>query len=143
MATSTFGPVEVVALGFPGDRVPETVQEAVLDVLASGVVTLLDLAVVRRDLAGDVEVLELDELGPHVRLTQVELPGAGLAGDEDLDEVAQGIAPGSCAVVLVVEHTWARRVVARTTATGGVVLAREHVPADVVNEVADLALAAG
>jgi hypothetical protein len=43
--------------------------------------------------------------------------------------------------VLVIEHTWARRVVARTAETGGVVLAREQVPAHVVNEVADLALA--
>lgn len=141
MATSTYGPVEVVALGFPGDRVPDTVQEAVLDVLASGVVTLLDLAVVRRDLEGDVVLLEVDELGPDVQLTRVELLGAGLAGDEDLTEIADALAPGSCAVVLVVEHTWARRVVARTSATGGVVLAREHVPAAVVNEVADLALA--
>jgi hypothetical protein len=44
MTTSTYGPVEVVALGFPGERVPDTVQEAVLEVLADGVVTLLDVA---------------------------------------------------------------------------------------------------
>lgn len=142
MATSTFGPVEVIALGFPGDRIPETVQEAVTDVLASGVVTLLDLAVVRRDVTGEVEILEVEDLGDHVRLAAVELLGAGLAGDEDLDEIAGAVPLGSCAVVLVVEHTWARRVVAQTAATGGVLIAREHIGADVVNEVADLVLAA-
>jgi uncharacterized membrane protein len=133
--------VEVVALGFPGERVPDTVQEAVLEVLADGVVTLLDLAVVRRAEDGTVVLLEVDELGPDVRLTRVELSGAGLAGEDDLHQVAQTLAPGTCAVVLVIEHTWARRVVARTAETGGVVLAREQVPAHVVNEVADLALA--
>ena len=84
MATSTFGPAEVVALAFPGDHVPQSVQDAVLEAVASGVVTLLDVAVVRRDVDGDVEVLEIEDLGDRLRLTDVELSGAGLAGDEDL-----------------------------------------------------------
>ncbi len=135
MATSTFGPVEIVAVAFPSDRIPAGVQASVLEMLAEGTVTLLDLAVVRRSDAGDVEVVEVTDLGDDVELT-----GAGLAGEEDLDAVAAGLAPGTSALVLVVEHTWARGVIAATSAADGVVLLSERIPAEVVNEVADLAL---
>ncbi|MFC8922941.1 DUF6325 family protein [Cellulosimicrobium sp. NPDC057127] len=141
MASSSFGPVEIVVLAFPAERVPAEVQTAVRDVLAAGTVTLLDLAVVRRAESGDVEVLELADLGDHVALTDVVLPGAGLAGEEDLDEVAAGLAPGTNALVLVVEHTWARGVLGAARDAGGVVLLSERIPAEVVNEVAALAAA--
>ncbi|MCO7273594.1 DUF6325 family protein [Cellulosimicrobium cellulans] len=140
MATSTFGPVEIVAIAFPSDRIPAGVQASVLEVLAEGTVTLLDLAVVRRSEAGDVEVLEVTDLGDELEITDVELTGAGLAGEDDLDAVAAGLAPGTSALVLVVEHTWARGVIAATGAADGVVLLSERIPAEVVNEVADLAL---
>ncbi len=140
MATSTFGPVEIVAVAFPSDRIPAGVQASVLEVLAEGTVTLLDLAVVRRSDAGDVEVVEVTDLGDELEITDVELTGAGLAGEEDLDAVAAGLAPGTSALVLVVEHTWARGVIAATSAADGVVLLSERIPAEVVNEVADLAL---
>ncbi|MFD4991089.1 DUF6325 family protein [Cellulosimicrobium cellulans] len=140
MATSTFGPVEIVAIAFPTERIPHGVQASVLEVLAEGTVTLLDLAVVRRSEDGDVEVVEVTDLGDELEITDVELTGAGLAGEEDLDEVAAGLAPGTSALVLVVEHTWARGVIAATSAADGVVLLSERIPAEVVNEVADLAL---
>jgi uncharacterized membrane protein len=140
MATSTFGPVEIVAIAFPADRIPADVQTSVLDVLAAGTVTLLDLAVVRRSEDGSVELLEVTDLGDELEITDVELTGAGLAGEEDLDEVAAGLAPGTSALVLVVEHTWARGVVGAARDAGGVVLLSERIPAEVVNEVADLAL---
>ncbi len=140
MATSTFGPVEIVAVAFPADRIPADVQASVLAVLATGTITLLDLAVVRRSDAGDVELLEVTDLGDELEITDVELTGAGLAGEEDLDEIAAGLAPGTSALVLVIEHTWARGVVEAARDAGGVVLLSERIPAEVVNEVADLAL---
>lgn len=143
MAASTFGPVEIVAVAFPSDRVPVDVRAAVLDVLVEGTVTLLDLVVVRQSESGDVEILEVSDLGDVVELTDVELPGAGLAGQEDLEHVAGVLAPGTTALVLVVEHTWARGVVAATRAADGIVVLSERIPAEVVNEVADLALAEG
>ncbi|MCB7135575.1 DUF6325 family protein [Cellulosimicrobium marinum] len=143
MPISSFGPVEIVALAFPTSRIPDAVQAAVRDVLAAGTVTLLDLVVVRRSEAGDVEILELTDLGDEVEITDVELTSAGLAGEEDLDEVAAGLAPGTSATVLVVEHTWARGIVAAANENDGVVLLSERIPAEVVNEVADLALVEG
>ncbi|MBD8079566.1 DUF6325 family protein [Cellulosimicrobium arenosum] len=140
MATSSFGPVEIVALAFPSDRIPAEVQTAVRDVLAAGTVTLLDLAVVRRDESGEVELIEVADLGDEYEITDVTLAGEGLAGEEDLQEIAAGLADASSALVLVVEHTWARGVVSAAADAGGIVLASERIPAEVVNEVADLML---
>ncbi|MBD5785648.1 hypothetical protein IF650_05600 [Cellulosimicrobium terreum] len=140
MATSSFGPVEIVALAFPTDRIPAEVQTAVRDVLGAGTVTLLDLAVIRRDEAGDVEIIEVADLGDELELTDIVLSGEGLAGEEDLQDIADGLAEATSALVLVIEHTWARGVVSAATDAGGIVLASERIPAEVVNEVADLML---
>jgi uncharacterized membrane protein len=140
VTTSDLGPVEIVAIAFPAEHIPASVQQAVRDVVGSGVVTLLDLAVIRRDDAGAVEFVELSEIDGGAVLTDNDLAGQGLAGEDDLREIADGMAPGTSVLVLVVEHTWTRGVLGATRAAGGMVMLNERIPAEVAREVADLAL---
>ena len=135
----SFGPVELVALAFDTPRVPPSVAQAVLDVGATGAVTLLDLAVVRRDQDGDVEILEAQDLGDEIDLLAVELPASGLTGDEDLREIAAAVEPGTSVLVLAIEHTWSRDLVTAAVAAEADVILHERVPAVTVNEIAALA----
>ena len=138
MTEHAFGPVELFVLSFPEPGIPEGVRSAVADVMKSGAVTLLDLAVVRR--AGDgIEILELDTVGDDLRLIETELSAQGLIGEEDLEEIAADVPADGAVVVFAIEHTWARQVVGAVFAAGATVIATERIPADVVNEVADLA----
>jgi Family of unknown function (DUF6325) len=138
MAAETFGPVELFVIAFPQERIPESFRSSVLGVLAGGAVTLLDLTVIHHTDAG-LEVLELEMVGDEVDLTSVELPAQGLIGDEDLESLADGLAIGTTALVLAIEHTWARSVVAAVQESGAQVIATERIPADVVNQVVALA----
>ncbi|MFI2489031.1 DUF6325 family protein [Promicromonospora kroppenstedtii] len=135
----SFGPVELVALAFDTPRIPPAVAQAVLDVGATGAVTLLDLAVVRRDQDGNIDILEAHELGDEIDLVAVELPASGLTGDEDLREIAEAVDPGTSVLVLAVEHTWSRELVAAAVAAEADVILHERVPAVTVNEIAALA----
>ena len=58
-----------------------------------------------------------------------------LLSSEDVDEFAAALEPGSSALALVFEHTWMLPVRDAVAASGGVLLADIHVPADVVDEV--------
>jgi hypothetical protein len=137
MAADTFGPVELFVIHFPQARVPESFRSSVLGVLAGGAVTLLDLTVLHHTDQG-LEVLELETVGDEVDLTAVELPAQGLIGNEDLEALADGLEVGTTALVLAIEHTWAREVVAAVRDSGATVIATERIPADVVNEVVAL-----
>ncbi|MFD7307928.1 DUF6325 family protein [Promicromonospora sp. NPDC059942] len=135
----SFGPVELVGLAFDTPRIPPSVAQAVLDVAVAGAVTLLDLAVVRRDQAGDVEILEAQDLGDEIDLVAVELPASGLTGDEDLREIAAAVEPGTSVLVLAIEHTWSRELVTAAISADADVILHERVPAVTVNEIAALA----
>jgi hypothetical protein len=138
MTVDTFGPVELFVVRFPHERIPESFRSSVLGVLAGGAVTLLDLMVIHHTEQG-LELLELEMLGDEVDLTSVELPAQGLIGDEDLEALAEDLEVGTTALVLAIEHTWARSVVAAVRESGAEVIANERIPADVVNQVVALA----
>jgi hypothetical protein len=137
--SSSFGPVELVALAFDAPRIPPAVSRAVLDVAGGDAVTLLDLAVIRRGDEGEIAILEAHDLGDEVDLVAVELPASGLTGDEDLREIASAVNPGTSVLVLAIEHTWSRQLVSAAMDADADVILHERVPAVTVNEIAALA----
>ena len=130
MTTFDYGPIEFYAIGFDGDRPGPAVLKAIDDLVASGTVNLLDLVFARRSPEGELEVLELsdtiDDGAPSLDL-------AGLAGEEDIQTLAEGLEPGRSAAILVVELLWAKAFAAALYDAGGAVIAREGIPAPIVN----------
>lgn len=138
MSTS-FGPADLYVVAFPEAHVPDRVKQAVLDALASGVITLLDLTVIKKADDQSVEVIEIENLGDEFDLTVVDATSTGLIGEEDIDAMAAQMAPGTSALAILLENTWARSIAGAVFESGAVVLAAERIPADVVNEIAELA----
>jgi len=130
MTTFDYGPIEFYAIGFDGDRPGPAVLQAIDDLVASGTVNLLDLVFARRSPEGEIEVLELsdtvDDGAPALDL-------AGLAGQEDILYLVESLEPGSSAAILVVELLWAKSFAAALYDAGGAVIAREGIPAPIVN----------
>lgn len=139
MTVETYGPADLYVVAFPSERVPDQIREAVLQTLSSGVIKLLDLVLVRRAQDGSTEVLEIESLGDEFDLTLIETTGSGLVGQEDLDELIEEVQPGTSVLVFLFENTWARSIAAAVRDTGAVVISAQRFPADVVNEVAELA----
>jgi uncharacterized membrane protein len=141
-ATQTFGPGELIVIAFPQEQIPETVLSAVGDVLAEGVVTLLDMALVRRTSDDGVEIVDVASLpgpGAELDVTVTEVSAPGLVGDEDLAAIADTVEPGTSALVVLLEHTWARAVTAAIRDAGAVLIGAERFSAEVMNEVGALA----
>jgi len=112
MTTFDYGPIEFYAIGFEGDRPGPAVLQAIDDLVASGTVNVLDLVFARRSPEGEIEVL---------------------AGQDDILYLAENLEPGSSAAILVIELLWAKSFAAALYDAGGAVIAREGIPAPIVN----------
>ena len=135
MTEFRYGPVELILVGFEGERPGPEIVDAFRDVIDAGAVRLLDLLFVTRSPEGELTVLELDEAGDSIGLDAVVLEATGLASIEDVEGLASEIPAGSSAALLVVELTWAKALASKLAAGRGVVLSTERIPAPVVNEV--------
>jgi Family of unknown function (DUF6325) len=124
------GPVDVVVFGYPpgaprtGDAVP-----LFIDLVDRGIIRVLDVLVVQKDADGTVSGLEVTDLDGDGVNDLVVFAGArsGLLGDEDAATAGAGLEPGSTAVMICFENTWAAPFATAVRRNGGQVLAFERV----------------
>lgn len=137
MAQFTFGPVEFYLVGLEGDRPSPGVIGALAELIEAGAVRLLDFIVIAKSEDGDVTVTEIEDQTEQYGFGDVEFAAIGLAGDEDVEEFAELIEPGTAAALVVIELAWAKRLAEQVAASGAEVLAVERIPAPVVNALVD------
>jgi len=134
MSDFEYGPVELYLIGFGGDRPGTAVLDAIVDLVQAETVRLLDLLFVSRSHDNELRVIEFESVADEYGLSDLEISEAGIAGTEDIEDMAGSIAPGTSAAILVIEHRWARNFAQALYSAGGQVLLTEQIPAPVVNE---------
>ncbi|MGW0180997.1 DUF6325 family protein [Nocardia sp. NPDC003345] len=138
MTNERLGPVELAVLAFPGSRIAPPVVDALREVVANRDATIIDLIYLAKAEGGDILQLEVDESLADVGLDGLDVDPRGLVSDADLDIVRETMEPGTSAVVVVYEQTWARRLGATVAEAGGELALHVQIPRDAV----DAALAA-
>jgi hypothetical protein len=133
-----FGPAEFYLVGFEGDTPDPATFRALTDLINTGVVRLLDFVVLAKPETGEVRILELDADGGPFGVGDITPIAAGLAGDEDVEALAELVPPGQSAAIVVLELSFARELAQNLAAAGGQVLRSERVPAPVVNAMMDI-----
>ncbi len=136
------GPVDYVIVAFPGNQFAGEIVPGLSDLVEAGTIRLIDAAFVGRDEGGEVFTLEVTELAPDVRdaLDVLNIEVQGLFNDDELVAIGQELELNSSAAVLVWENVWARRVAQAMRDAGGVLVAFERVPHDVVQAAREWAL---
>ena len=123
------GPIDFLAVEFPGERISAPGFEQLLSLADQGVIDILDLEFIAKDSAGGASKVDVDELSnpDAVDLSAWKGASSGLLDRTDVDEIAAAIQPGSVAAVIVYENRWVlslvntwRRDGARFIADGGV-----------------------
>jgi hypothetical protein len=133
-------PVEVLVLGFPGNQFNGKIIPELERLTASGIITVIDGVFVTRDDAGDLTFVEFEQLGENhdaARLAGVLDQIESLISDEDVLELADGLAPGDSEAILVVEHTWAKPFRDAIMASGGILTGEMRLPGLAVDELLD------
>ncbi len=132
------GPVDVYIVGFPGNNFRGEIVPAILEQVEKGVIRVIDILFVAKDLEGNIAVLTIEDLGPEgAAFAEVDVIQAGALNEEDADEVAEDIPAGSSALLIAYENTWMQDLVLAFARADAVVIDQIRIPADVVNEVVE------
>ena len=132
------GPIDYLVVEFPGSQFNGRVLPALTDLIAGGMVRILDLAFVAKDDSGDVLIAELEDLDDLGGLEGIGQFLSDLIAEEDLLAAGEVLEPGSSAAVLVWENTWAVPFARAVRESGGEVIASGRLAGvDVVNHLMD------
>jgi uncharacterized membrane protein len=138
------GPVDYAIIAFPGNQFRGEIAPAIGDLVDDGTIRIIDIAFVAKDSDGNTVAMELLDLDPDVQegLAKLDIEVSGLFSDEDLIGAAAELEPNSSAALLIWENVWARKVAQAMRDAGGVLVAFERIPHDIVQEARELALEA-
>jgi hypothetical protein len=139
MATAdVHGPVDFVLIEFRGDRLTGGAAEALLDLVDKGIVAVYDILVVGKDDDGGSYSLDLAEGVDQVAgFADLGWARSGLLSDDDMRAAADAMEPGTLAVLVVYENTWAVPFVRATRESGGELIASARIPAQDVMDALD------
>jgi hypothetical protein len=124
------GPIDYLVLEFPGNRMTGEAFPLLVDLVDRGVVRILDLVFVRKEIDGSVVGLELADVNGdgELDLSVFEGVSSGLVGEDDIQEASNVLEPGSSAGILVYENLWAAPFAAAVRRSGGQLVASGRIP---------------
>jgi hypothetical protein len=125
------GPVDVIIIGFPGNKFNGRIAPAILELVDSGTIEILDLLFVSKDTDGVMTALEFHEfdelLGSAAARITISAPGA--LGLDDAEEIREDLALNSSALAIAFENTWAGKFVDAIRDADAVVIDQIRIPA--------------
>ena len=135
------GPIDYLVVEFPGNRMTGEAFPLLVDLVDRGLIRILDLVFVRKDLDGSVVGLELADLNGDGQLDLSVFDGAssGLLGEDDIREAAEAVQAGSSAGILIYENVWAAPFAAAVRDSGGQLVASGRIPIQAILAALDAA----
>lgn len=124
------GPVDYLIVEFPKGQSNFTGEMAneLVRLVDAGTIRVIDVVILAKDDDGVVAAMELsdvEELGP---LQAIEAELAELLAEEDIENLASAMEPGSVAGVLVYENVWAAPFGSAARRAGGQLIANGRIP---------------
>jgi hypothetical protein len=137
------GPIDYLVVEFPGSRMTGEGMPLLVDLVDRGIIKILDLLFIRKELDGSVAGLEIADLDSDGKLDLMVFEGAssGLLDKEDIADAASVIEPGSSAGILVYENVWAGPFAAAVRRGGGQLVASGRIPVQAILAQLDAAAA--
>jgi hypothetical protein len=128
------GPVDYLVVEFPPDAANFTGEMAAeLAALSeSGTIRILDVLILRKDGDGSIDAFEIDDLDAVDELVALEAEIAEILAAEDVAHLAEAMAAGTTAGVVVWENTWAAPFATAARRAGGQLVASGRIPTQAI-----------
>ena len=127
------GPIDYIVLEWPAQQPTGEVAPLIIDLVDRGIIRVLDIAFLAKGEDGSVAALDLATLnGAGSGFEEFEGASSGLLGDEDLEEAAAALEPGTSAAILVWENRWAAPVAVAVRKSGGQLVASGRIPVQAI-----------
>jgi hypothetical protein len=127
--TIEVGPVDVVVIEFADAKFSGEGLPILLDLVAKGVIRIIDAVVIKANDDGSfvsLSVQDLDAEGGEWDL--ITGWSDGVLAQEDFDAVGAILQPGAAAAIIMYENTWAAPFAAAMLRAGGQVVAFDRIP---------------
>jgi uncharacterized membrane protein len=123
------GPIDYIILEWPSEPSGDEVVPLMIDLVDRGIIRILDIAFVSKDANGELTAIEIGDLGPTAAaFSAFEGAATGLVGDDDLNEAAAALEPGTSAAILIWENLWAAPLAIALRRSGGQLVASGRIP---------------
>ncbi len=124
------GPVDYLIVEFPAGQQNFTGEGAdeLLRLHDAGTIRIMDVLILSKNDDGSVEAMELSDLPELGELTRLEAQLAQTLAEEDVENLAAAMDPGSVAGVLVYENLWAAPFASAMRRAGGQLIANGRIP---------------
>lgn len=132
MSTEEFdemGPIDYLLVEWPGRQPTGEAAPHLIDLVDRGLIRILDLVFLHKDEDGSLTRLEIADLGDQVEaFAEFEGASSGLLSDEDTQEAASALEPGTSAALLVYENRWAAPFASALRRSGAQLVATGRIP---------------
>jgi uncharacterized protein DUF6325 len=137
------GPIDYLIVEWPGRQPSGEAAPHLIDLVDRGLIRIIDLAFIAKDEDGAVARLEIADLGDEVAaFAEFEGASTGLLSEDDADEAANALEPGTSAAVLVYENLWAAPLASALRSSGAQLVASGRIPIQDLIDTLDAAEAA-
>ena len=127
------GPVDYIVIEWPDRQPTGEAAPIVADLVDRGIIRVLDLAFIIKAQDGTVAALEIEDLAEMSESFKLfEGASSGLLGDDDIQEAAKALEPGTSAALLVFENRWAAPFASAIRRSGGQLVANGRIPVQAV-----------
>ena len=132
----SIGPVEYIAIAFPGNKFSGEIVPAIQELQDSGTIRVLDLVIITKDADGNVAAIELSEASPEqgAALAVLGVENKNLLGEEDIEDIGGALDPNSTAALMIWENVWAARFAKSLRDADGILVANGRIPAPLIEE---------
>ena len=124
------GPVDYLIVEFPAGAQNFTGEGAaeLLRLHDAGIIRVMDILILQKGDDGTVMAQELGDLNELGELARLETELVQTLAEEDVDNLAAAMDPGSVAGVLVYENLWAAPFASAMRRAGGQLIANGRIP---------------
>ena len=136
------GPVDYVVIEFAEAKLTGEGLPILLDLVAKGIIRILDAVAIKANEDGSwvrLSLADLDAAGGAWQL--ITGWGAEVLSQDDFDTVGAILKPGAAAAIIVYENTWAAPFAAAMLRAGGEVVAFDRIPVTQVSGALEAATA--
>ncbi len=133
------GPIDFIIVGFDGIKFDGCVLTAIGYAVESGAIDVLALSVVAKTENGDVQNLNIAEVGDDyiVEFSEKHALDAEMITEDDVTEVGDLLAENTAAGLLIIEHLWAKPLKQALIDANGFLIADGRIHPDAAEELTE------
>jgi len=129
-------PVEYALVAFKGNKFTGKIVPELLALADKGIVRFVDIVFIRKDKDGSLRTVELNDLEPQAYKEFVPLGKhvQSLFTEDDLEYAASKLPKNTSAAFFLWENLWTTQLRKAVAESGGEMIERGQIPADVVKQ---------